>query len=288
MDTACALVASLLLVGACRGSPTGDAEPRASAAPPAPPPVDTSPVTPEEVAFSSGALTLHGFLYRPRGTGPFPALVFNHGSNRYPGAMADEAAFYVAHGFVFFLPHRRGHGRSADAGAYVLDQFEASGKDTSVLVRELVAQADDVMAAVAYAGKLPYVDSSRVSVAGCSYGGIESLFAAERGTGIHAVVDFAGGAMAWAQAPELRERMTQAARSAKVPVFFIQAENDYDTTPSVLLSGEMNDAGRPTRLHVFPPNGTTHQEGHAFCLPGDHPAWGAEVLAFLAAPSASP
>lgn len=32
------------------------------------------------VAFPSGAITLHGVLYKPEGTGPFPAVVYNHGS----------------------------------------------------------------------------------------------------------------------------------------------------------------------------------------------------------------
>lgn len=41
-----------------------------------------------------------------------------------------------------------------------------------------------------------------------------------------------------------RERMKVAARNAKVPVFFRQAANDYDTTPSRVLSDEMKRAPR--------------------------------------------
>jgi len=148
-------------------------------------------------------------------------------------------------------------------------------------------QTDDVMSAVEYVRSLPYVDRTRVAVAGCSFGGIVSLFAAERGTGVQAVVDFAGGAMSWASAPELQERMKQAARAARVPVFFVQAENDFNTAPSLVLSEEMRRAGKPVRVHVFPANGVTHEEGHGFCAGGENPAWGDEVLEFLnaAAPS---
>ena len=230
------------------------------------------------VAFPSGSRTLHGYLYQPAGEGPFPAVVFNHGSNRDPSTMADQAAFYVPHGFVLFAPHRRGHGASGDAGEYIGDH---SG-DHERVVRELAGdQTSDVMAAVAYVRSLPHVDPARVVVAGCSFGGIVSLFAAERGQGIEAVVDFAGGAMSWARSVELQDRMKQAARAAAVPVFFIQAENDFNTAPSLVLSEAMRAAGKPARVRIFPPNGSTHEEGHHLCYGGAHPAWGDDVLAFV-------
>ena len=36
--------------------------------------------TPDTVLVQSGALTLRGLLWRPSGRGPFPAVLFNHGS----------------------------------------------------------------------------------------------------------------------------------------------------------------------------------------------------------------
>jgi dienelactone hydrolase len=228
------------------------------------------------VAFPSGPLTLHGYLYQPSGDGPFPAMVFNHGSEHDPSTMRGEASFFVPHGFVLFAPHRRGQGASADASRYIGDH----AGDHARTVRELDAQTDDVMAAVAYVRSLPHVDPARVLVAGCSFGGIVSLFAAERGQGIEAVVDFAGGAMSWARSVELQDRMKQAARSAAVPVFFIQAANDFDTTPSLVLSEAMRAAGKASRLRIFPPSGSTHEDGHHLCYGGAHPAWGDDVLAF--------
>jgi hypothetical protein len=35
---------------------------------------------PQKVTFPSGKLMLHGFLYRPVGSGPFPAVLYNHGN----------------------------------------------------------------------------------------------------------------------------------------------------------------------------------------------------------------
>jgi len=231
---------------------------------------------PEPVSFKSGALTLGGFLWRPKGPGPFPAIVFNHGSEEDPGAKNGQALFFVPHGFVLFVPHRRGQGSSKAAGRYI-DEAPTS----AAFVDALVTQNEDVRAGIAYVAALPYVDAKRIAVSGCSLGGIESLFTAELGTGIVAAVDFAGAAITWAKNTPLQERMKTAAHNAKVPVFFLQAENDYDTTPSTVLAGLMKAAGKPARLHVFPPSGTTHEDGHGFCRGGRNPPWGDEVLAFL-------
>jgi len=145
----------------------------------------------------------------------------------------------------------------------------------------LATQTDDVTAAVRYVASLPHVDPKRVAISGCSFGGIVSLFAAARPIGIVAAVDFAGGAMRWAVDPTLQDRMKAAARAATVPVFFVQAENDFTTAPSLVLSDEMKRAGKPTRVHVFPPKGTTAMDGHGFCMGGEDPPWGSEMLAFL-------
>lgn len=270
-----------VVLAACgRGAPVPD--------PPTPPPAAAAPgasaeppAGPELVEFPSGRLTLHGFLHRPPGPGPFPAIVFNHGSEQRPGWSDDQAKFYVEQGFVLFVPHRRGHGQSRDAGEYIGDLIDRTGRDSPALVEALVEQTDDVMAAVAYLAAQPYVDPTQIAAVGCSFGGIEALLAAERGTGLVAAVDFAGASFMWRDNAPLRERMTQAARNAKVPVFFIQAENDANTAPSQVLSQEMKNAGKPMRIHIFPPRGTTAMDGHAFCLGGTNPPWGVEVLAFL-------
>jgi hypothetical protein len=35
---------------------------------------------PELITFTSGDLALKGFIWKPEGPGPFPAIVWNHGS----------------------------------------------------------------------------------------------------------------------------------------------------------------------------------------------------------------
>ena len=43
----------------------------------------------------------------------------------------------------------------------------------------------------------------------------------------------------------------------------------------------MDRAGKPSRIHIYPANGVTRDEGHGFCGGGENPPWGEEVLAFL-------
>src|SRR5215469_7971224 len=74
---------------------------------------------PQEVTFQSGKLQLHGFLWKPNGPGPFPAVLWNHGSEKLPGSQPALGNFYTSHYFVFFVPHRRGQGRSP--GEYIQD-----------------------------------------------------------------------------------------------------------------------------------------------------------------------
>src|SRR6476469_2628013 len=58
--------------------------------------------TAEVVHYPSGERKLPGYLYRPAGSGPFPAVMWNHGSEKDPKAQPELARFYTQHGFVFF------------------------------------------------------------------------------------------------------------------------------------------------------------------------------------------
>jgi dienelactone hydrolase len=137
------------------------------------------------------------------------------------------------------------------------------------------------MAAVNYVHTLPYVDGGRVAVVGCWFGGVDALLAAERGKGIAAAVDFGGAVQPWHASVILQDRLKLAARNARVPVFFLQAANDFDTKPTVELGAAMQAAGKPTRVRVLPPFGSSSFEGHSFCMGGGETQWGPEVLDFL-------
>ncbi len=238
---------------------------------------------PTEVAIQSGPYKLRAFVVRPAGDGPFPAVVYNHGSEREIDITAYDSmsAWWQAQGYAVVYPFRRGSGGSP--GPYWRD---VSGEpDSEEGKRAAVAQLEvdnaDVVAAIAWAREQPFVDAHRVAVAGCSFGGIHALLAGERDTGARAVLDFAGASITWATWAPMRDRMRQAARVARVPVFFLQAENDFDTAPSRELAEEMQRAGKPHRMRIFPPHGKTQRAGHGgFCLRG-MPKWGDDVRAFL-------
>jgi len=134
----------------------------------------------ERVTFRSDNLTLVGVLFKPEGPGPFPGLIWNHGSERDPnrGQFDEVAAVFVPAGYVVFAPMRRGHGDSE--GSYIQNDLERAGREERkrLQVRLLEGeQLDDQLAGLAYLKSLPYVDQSRLAVAGCSYGGIQTLLA---------------------------------------------------------------------------------------------------------------
>ena len=243
---------------------------------------------PEEVTFKSGSLTLHGSIWRPAGAGRFPAVLYNHGSEKPVDYLAALGPVFTRRGYLLFVPERRGHGRSGDQGRWISDilreEAEAHGNDTSArtMVRLLETEhLDDQLAALAYLKSRTDVDPTRIAIAGCSFGGIQTLLAAERTTGTRAGIDFAGAAITWNRSPIIAERLRAAVRRATIPVFFVQAENDYNTAPSRELSAEMKKVGKTHEMKIFPPFGATPAEGHTpFCANGGD-VWGPDVFRFL-------
>jgi dienelactone hydrolase len=238
-------------------------------------------VKPEEVTFESGELQLHGFLWKPGGDGPFPAVLWNHGSEKFPGSQPTLASFYTNHSYVFFIPHCRGQGRSP--GSYIQDVVKQT--PASVRARRLIElqdeQVSDVAAALAFLKSKIFVDSSRIAISGCSYGGIETLLAGEHDLGVKALVPFAPGAMSWDRNPEISIRLRRAVRLTRLPIFLVQAENDYSLEPSHVLSSEANKKHKDFRSKIYSAFGNSPQDGHwGFCSSATG-VWGSDVLAFL-------
>jgi carboxymethylenebutenolidase len=243
----------------------------------------------EIVTFPSGGRELHGVLFKPDGAGPFPTVVYNHGS---AAGMLSQQAFdalgpiFVRHGWVFFGPYRRGQGLSAQAGPFIGDQIEAAKKQggtaagAAMMVRLLETDhLDDQLAALVWLRKQAFVDPERIAVAGNSFGGIEAILGAERER-YCAAVDSAGGAESWDLAPVLQERMKQAVQHAQAPIFFFQAQNDWNLSPSKVLSAAMKASGKPVEMKIYPPFGRTPSEGHSFGYFGSA-VWEADVFEFL-------
>ena len=243
--------------------------------------ISSAQSTPEEVVFPSAGRQLHGFLWKPAGAGPFPTIVWNHGSEKLPGSQPALAAFYTAHSYVFFAPHRRGQGRSP--GNSIQDQVAetAPGARADRMVELQRAEVEDVVAAVNYVKSLAFMDPTRIAISGCSYGGIQTLLAGERDLGVKALVPFAPGAMSWEQNLPLHDLLLQAVDSAQAPIFLIQAENDYDLAPSKALSKEASKKHKDFQSKIYPAFGKGHHDGHwGFCSTATD-VWGEDVLSFL-------
>ena len=252
-----------------------------SSHPSAPSAVAPAVPTPREVVFPSNGLDLHGYLWEPSGRRPFPTILYNHGSEKLPGSKPVLGGFFTSQGFAFFVPHRRGQGLSP--GPYISDVVAQTppAQQNQVVVDQLVAQLDDVAAGLTYLLGLPEIDHARVAVVGCSYGGIETLLASQGNLSVRAAVDFAGAAESWAGNQILQALLVTAVDRAQVPIFFLQAMNDYNTAPSLVLSAEMARIGKPNQVKIYPPYGLTVDDGHGGFCTNAADVWGADVLAFL-------
>lgn len=239
------------------------------------------------VTFPSQGYTLHGWIYKPEGTGPFPVVIWNHGSEQNPKAHPELGMFYAKHGFVLFLPVRDGHLPSP--GAYIVEEGNAIPKTDADAWRAKMVELHEkhnqaVVDAIAWIKKQAYVDAGRIAVTGCSYGGIQTLLTSEKDLGVRAFIPFAPGAMSWANT-KLQEREQETVRNARSPLFLIQAKNDYSTGPSEVLGPLVKAKGGINRATLYPAFGTTPAEGHGgfACSERGIEIWGPDVLEFLKA-----
>jgi dienelactone hydrolase len=254
-------------------------------------------LAPQVIEFPSGKLLLKAYFWKPAGIGPFPAVLFNHGSG---GADADHTArmpitqaadvlapFFVKHGYAFLYAFRRGHGPSANQVPFMQDllgrQEESTGKDARQHLQFVLLtteQLDDVMAAIAFLKTVPGVDPSRIAIAGHSFGGNLALLAAERDKTVRAAVTFAAAANSWDRSPELRERLMAAIRNTNAAIMLTHAENDFSTTAGKALAAELEHLHKPYVLKIYPPVGLTSEDGHGM-LYENIPAWESDVFEFL-------
>jgi dienelactone hydrolase len=244
---------------------------------------------PQEVTIPAGRYQLHGCFWTPDGPGPFAVIVFNHGSEKNPAPCGppDLGSFYQKKGFAFFTVQRHGHG--ASPGEYIIDlqrqAFRSHPLDRSVAEKEAVELQElynkDVEAAVTWLKAQTWVDAQRIAMTGISFGGIQTLLTAEKGLGIRTFLAFAPAAQSWN--PVLADRLKAAVNRARAPIFIIQAQNDYSLEPSKVLGAELEKKGPPNRAKIYPPFGTTTQDGHwVFGSSRDGIAvWAPDVDAFL-------
>lgn len=252
-------------------------------------------VSPQIVDVPSGALHLNGYLWRPAGPGPFPAVLFNHGSGgqdaqHTAGQTIAEAAAVLApvflrHGYVFFYLCRRGQGLSADQGPFTQDllkQAEAQGPDARKRVQyELVtgSQLDDALAGLAFLKTVAGVDPKRIAIVGHSFGGLLTLLSGDHAT-IRAEVTFGAGANSWRASQEQRERTLASVDKSFAAIMLVYAANDFDTTPGTQIAAELDRLHKPHLLKIYPAIGKSSEEGHNLLYLAI-PEWEPDVFQFL-------
>jgi carboxymethylenebutenolidase len=165
-------------------------------------------IAPETVVVPSEKLPLKAFLWKPSGPGPFPAVLFCHGSGgadagHTAGLPITEAAeklaqLFLKHGYAFLYLFRRGQGLSADQGSFMQDILQreevTKGKEARQHLQVVLATTDhldDVLAGLSFLKAARAIDARRIAIAGHSFGGQLTLLAAERDNSVRAAVTFA-------------------------------------------------------------------------------------------------
>jgi dienelactone hydrolase len=239
---------------------------------------------PDTVEFVSGNLLLKGLFWKPEGLKNPPVILFNHGSELRPHRfIADIAIPLVNEGYAFFLPCRRGQGLSAGTGVYIINQLDSAEKSGGVDARSTLliklhetTQLEDQRAALRWLNFRTDIDTARIIVAGVSFGGIQSMLIAREKTNIKAAVNFAGAAMNWEKSAAVANWMKRISEEATIPVYLVQAANDFSTKPSVELNDLMLAKHKEVKMKIYPPQGTKPMDGHTLAY---HPSvWMADIL----------
>jgi dienelactone hydrolase len=216
---------------------------------------------------------LPGYLAKPDGSGPFPAVVILHGCAGFFSSYASVADDLRWEGYV----------------ALAVDSLGPRGIPDAC-VGGLIAQAIDAFAALAFLSKQSFVDPSRIAVLGYSMGGGSALMDVEP--------DFIGKLFSGSFAAAIAYYPWCKDRSAIVTsptMILIGADDDW--TPAAYcreMVARPRDGGAVLDLTIYP--GAHHafdnpklapgmrRFGHwlQYSEPAAADAW-AKVLAFLAA-----
>ena len=157
------------------------------------------------VTVDGERVRLATITYRPAGAGPFPTLIFHHGSAGRgndpslvarpsdPRALAD---WFTARGWAVVLPSRRGRGGSEgryDEG-FSNDREQGYSCEPTLSIAGAERALRDIDAITLAILAQPFVDRARVAVGGLSRGGVLAIAWSGRNPGVpRAAINFVGG-----------------------------------------------------------------------------------------------
>ncbi len=187
----------------------------------------------EKGLFGPSAIKLEATLYKPTGDGPFPLVIFNHGSTGTGVIPLDKTdnpwgfgANLVKKGMALLIPMRRGRGKSE---GHYREPYECTLHQSHLGIRYASESLDAVYD---FLKTQPWVDTEKIILSGNSRGGILSVvYAAERSGAAIGVVNFVGGWMSddcssQAGVDINATLFAEAGKKAKVPHLFLYATRD--------------------------------------------------------------
>ena len=145
---------------------------------------------------------LHFIVHKPSRPGPYPVLIFNHGSSGL-GLNPDEfkqhtpyqsiANLFTERGWMVIIPHRRGRGDSDGEYKEGLGENGYSG-DVEIALQGVERALTDLDAALDIIQKRSDVDKNNMVIGGHSRGGLLSIALAGKYPGhFKGVLNFVGG-----------------------------------------------------------------------------------------------
>jgi dienelactone hydrolase len=217
-----------------------------------------------QVAFLSDGLRIGALLTKPKGPGPFPVYVHNHGSMTRTQALGPlwstpEAidSRLAAAGYVVLRPARRGNlGSEGSSSTYWTQTASLNASD---VIKGAYEEAGDVHAAIAYLQACPFVEKRRIAVGGYSVGGITVVAAAAKRRDLAGVIIIAGG-ITWIQNgvqqgyPAVSAVWRNEAGNLSAPMLLLYGRNDTAVIPALgeELAALLTQRSVPVTLTIYP------------------------------------
>lgn len=237
----------------------------------------------ERVTYRAQGLQFVGWMMRPAGQGPFPAVTWIHGA-KFAAAAAPIITervpclpFVASKGWIIFFPQTRGYGGS-------------EGPDPQAAFRQnpvafLESRADDTNAAVEWLKTRPDVNSNCIANMGFSQGGVIALLASGKKPGLYRATIVDAPVSIWPEDDNRFVGMREAIMAGKnisTPILVQSNTTDQDSFIEVtrVLVKELQRWGRSVEYREY-----THPIGHQFFNLAGRPEfvqiWGGDATGFL-------
>lgn len=242
---------------------------------------------PDVIYYVSDTLKLKGYLKKPEGKGPFPVFIWNHDREKEPVFNITLAQFWVKHGYIFFMPIRSG--QSDNPGVYICDvekQINRRKEMAQLAFRQIYAlhkkANKEVIAALQWIKRQPYVDTNNIVMAGYGYGGTQVLLTAgqDRNSPLgikcfFAMTPLRGWGKMWG------DSLGPIVEKAKRPIFLWQAHSDGDLSLMQKLGPILEKKGFPNRSETLQDAPPTAESLNTFYYYSHPETWEKDVLKYL-------